>query len=292
MRQARYDQGRAHLATALAIRRKTLGEEHPRTSDSHLNLGVSYFEQGRMDEARVHYLRSLAIRERVPEYSKASLHNNLGNVETVAGNYAEAIRHHQAALAERRERLGPSHPDVGTSLNNLGSIYLATGDLDRAQAMIEEGLALRRRTIGESHPLYASSLLGLGEVLQRRGRAREALGHQERAIAILSEKLGRDHPQTAGARAHRAVSLVDLGRAREALAELERVLPLVPDAKPDHAIFDFGLARALWATRGSKTRALGLARRARDAFAASHRTRQAAQVDAWLTRRDLFSRNH
>jgi tetratricopeptide (TPR) repeat protein len=290
VRQGRYDQARVHLGTALAIRRKTLGEEHPRTSDSYLNLGVSYFEEGRPDDARVQYLRSLAIRERVPEYAKSSLHNNLGNVETVAGNYPEAIRHHEAALAERRQRLGPSHPDVATSFHNLGSIYLATGELDRAQKMIEDGLALRRRTLGESHPLFASSLLGLGEVLQRRGRAREAIGHQEHAISILSERLGRDHPQTAGARAHRAVTLIDLGRAREALAELEHVLPIVPDGKPDHAIFDFGHARALWATRRSKARALDLAHRARAAFAASHRTRQAAQVDAWLAKRELVSR--
>jgi tetratricopeptide (TPR) repeat protein len=290
VRQARYDEGRVHLGTALAIRRKALGEEHPRTSDSYLNLGVSYFEQGRPDDARVQYLRALAIRERVPEYAKASLHNNLGNGETVLGNYPAAIRHHEAALAERRERLGPSHPDVATSLNNLGSIYLSTGDLGRAQEIIEEGLVLRRRTLGESHPLFASSLLGLGEVLHRRGRAREALGHQERAVAILGERLGRDHPQTAGARAHRAVTLIDLGRAREALAELEHVLPIVPDGKADHAIFDFAHARALWDTRGSKRRALDLARRARAAFAASHRARQAAQVDAWLGKGDRASR--
>ncbi|HWM87922.1 MAG TPA: serine/threonine-protein kinase, partial [Kofleriaceae bacterium] len=189
-RQDRHEEARAHYRSALALRRQVLGEEHPLTSELYTNLGLSYHEQGRFDEARSHYERALDIQSRIPGHPVASVHNNLGALETHVGNFAEGIAHHESALNERRGRLGPKHALVSLSLNNLGISHLTAGRPERALEFFHQALTIRRQTVGESHPLYGATLLSIGEALRRSRRAREGLDYIERAVAILSEKLG------------------------------------------------------------------------------------------------------
>jgi serine/threonine-protein kinase len=283
-RMDRHDEARAHYRSALAIRRQSLGEEHPLTSELYSNLGLSYHEQGRFDDARTNYERALAIQSRIPGQPTGSVHNNLGALETHVGNFEAGIAHHEAALTERRGRLGPEHALVSLSMNNLGITHLTAGRADKALGFFREALAIRRRTLGESHPLVGATLLSIGEAYRRSGRAREGLEYIEQAVAILGEKLGREHWETLEARGYLAVAQIDLGRVGEGRKELEAILPLQPGDNPEWAVFRFGLARALGPKGRERARAVGLARQARDEFARSNRRREMAQVDAWLRR--------
>ena len=285
-RHGKFDEARAHYMAALAIRRKVLGDSHPRTAGVYQNLGTLEIAERRYDQAREHLERALAIQSRSADDSTANAHEGLGNVAALTGDFPAALRYHEAALAERRARLGPEHPTVALSLQNLADIHVAADEPARAFPLLEEALALERRTLGEAHPRHGGTLLVLGDALLKTGRLDQAVETLEEARSILGKALGEDHPTTLRARGTLAVAvLAGARRSRDArraaagpIAELERVAPRLPDNDPDGARLRFALARELTAANRDRARALDLARGARRTFEAIHRPRQRDEV--------------
>jgi eukaryotic-like serine/threonine-protein kinase len=283
--QARHDEARGHLRAALLIRRDALGDDHPETAKLHANLAISLHREGRLDEARPEYLRALAIFSRIPGYTTANVREGLGALETAAGRHAEAIRLHEAVLAERRERLGADHPLVATSLAFLGGAHYAAGDPATALRLDRQGLTILRRTLDETNPRYSSAVAQIGETLRALGRPRQAVAELEPALAALRRSVGPDHLRTLMARGYLAVARIDVGRPGDAIAELDHVLARLPETTSDLAVMRFGLARGLWSLRGERRRALDLARKAGAQFAAANQPHEVVRVRAWLAHR-------
>ena len=106
--------------------------EDPLTAREHVDLGLSYELQGRMDLAEREYLKA-AGKERdwsVPYF-------NLGNVAYSNGDLAAAEKHYSRAL----ER-DPKNPDI---MNNLATVLHEQGMDARARALIEQALGIRHR---------------------------------------------------------------------------------------------------------------------------------------------------
>ena len=87
-----FKDARAYYERALAIARKTIGEDHPHAITSLNNLGSLLYDMGRFEESREVHEKCLALRERV---------------------------------------LGPDHPDVAQSLENLGASDIESGSRGR-----------------------------------------------------------------------------------------------------------------------------------------------------------------
>jgi tetratricopeptide (TPR) repeat protein len=283
--QAKYDEARAHYRAALAIRQEVLGRDHPEVAKVHANLANSFVREGRHDDARSEFERALAVFSGIPGFTTATVREGLGTVETSTGHHAAAIRQHEAVLAERRERLGPDHPLVGTSLSFLGGAHYAAGELVTALRLDREGLAILRRALGETHPTTCSVQAQIGETLRALGRPRDAIVELEQALAALAKSVGLEHPRTIQARGYLAVARIDVGRPGDAIAELEHVLASVSESAPDNAVLRFGLARGLWPARRQRSRALHLARQAERQFAAGNQPHEVRRVRAWLARR-------
>ncbi|HTE50212.1 MAG TPA: serine/threonine-protein kinase [Kofleriaceae bacterium] len=292
-RHGKYDEARAHYLAALAIRRKVLGDSHPRTAGLYQNLGNLETAERRYDDARRHFEQALAIQSRSPDDSTANSREGLGNIAAMTGEFAQAIRYHEEALAERRARLGPDHPSVALSLHNLGDIYVSDGKPAQALPLLREAAALQRRTLGETHHRYGGTLAIIGEALLQSGHPAESVTTLEEAASILTRALGEDHPTALQARGALAVARLALARrsrggSRRAIdqpiAELEHVAPRLPENDADGARFRFALARELVAAGRDRARALDLAGRARRTFDATHRPRQRDEVDRWLAR--------
>jgi len=216
--EAHQDEARPHYLEALAIRRRLFGDQHPLTAAVHINLGVSYLDEGKLAEARTHLVTAQTILERIPEYrSYHNLLNNLGELERMAGNYAEARRYHEAALAVRLRQLGPDHPYVGGSLCSIGNAMRESGDSRQALAIHRRALAVLEKSAGPDHPRYASCLTSTGEDLRRLGRAPESLSYHQRALEIIRARspAWENHPLL-----YQGLALLDIGRRREAIAPL------------------------------------------------------------------------
>ena len=105
----------------------------------------------------------------------------------------------QRALAIRETALGPSHPEVATSLNNLGLASQAQGKYAEATGFLQRALAISEKTLGPSHPDVATSLDKDTEALSTKPNASmwKLRGLYRRALAIREKALGPIHPDVA-----------------------------------------------------------------------------------------------
>jgi len=222
-----YAAGHAQLSSAFGIRRQILGEEHPDTLSSMMNLGNALNDQGKAAEAEQMHRQVLEVRERVlgKEHpgTLASM-VNLGNALHNQGKYAEAEQMYRQVLEAKERVLGKEHPDTLASMMNLANASLGQGKSAQAEQMYRQVLGIQERVLGKEHPhtlisrrrwAEAAALLGIaypppvkpvtpevraawqGE-MQRRARAIKAAAIEQGKqvpVDILPEPLWRyDQP--------------------------------------------------------------------------------------------------
>jgi tetratricopeptide (TPR) repeat protein len=223
---------------AAALLTYTVGDRLGRTDE-----GLRW---GRLGEALLPRLGPAA------RAAEVDLYDQVGNLESLRGEYAAAERHYERALAGAEAIHGPAHPELAAVLNDLAAVHYGRGDLDAAGELYARAMAIDEAVLGPDHPHMGASVDVLG-------------GHAGRAeirggLAALLERAGEagtaPGPGTAS-RPHQAP------------------LRLV------HARFT--LARALWASERDRGLARELAERAaRELRAATPTPAALADVDAWL----------
>jgi len=103
---------------ALAIRKETVGEEHPAVAECYNNLGALFFSQGSFQQAVSHYEQALPLLMlgsggkadgpyvALTLYNVGVCHDGLGNAEASVAALTKALE-----VAEKA--LGSDHPKVG-----------------------------------------------------------------------------------------------------------------------------------------------------------------------------------
>ncbi|HEU4425746.1 MAG TPA: FxSxx-COOH system tetratricopeptide repeat protein [Pilimelia sp.] len=147
------------------------------------------------------------------------------------GQYREARRLDEDALAYRRRVRGDDDPGTLASANNLAMDLRGLGDHERARQLDEDALARRRRVLGDDHPSTLNSANNLAINLRALGESERARQLDEDTLAHRRRILGHDHPSTLNSANNLAIDLSALGeheRARQldedTLARRRRVL--------------------------------------------------------------------
>ncbi len=243
-----YEQALPLQESALAARRKLLGEVHLDVASSLIDVGSVLWHRGEYERARPLLEQGLALRERLlgPDASLVadSLHN-LGNLLWSRGEYDEARRRLTRALAIR-EKNAPDSPDVASTLNSLGAIAFKSGDLGEAGRMWERTLAIREKTLGPDHPWVAQTLNNLAVVHTSTHDPAGARSRLERAVGIQEKVLGPKHPDLASGLMNLgdAVSATgDDGAAKPYYARAVAILEEANPGNPELARFLDRLAR-------------------------------------------------
>ena len=137
-----------------------------------------------------------------------------GLIHQTRGQYADARRALDGALAEQQRLLGADHPDTLESFQALAELAAALGEEKRARALLEE--SLRRHTRGLRRSTRADGA--------RSSRPRAPRGHdRSRRERPPAEPRGRDFPgKAAGRRPRRADVLGSLGGYYTRRAEYDR----------------------------------------------------------------------
>ncbi len=164
----------------------------------------------------------LSRSDRLGTLDEAAYQSNLGLLLDARGELDAAQRAHERALALRRERLGPDHPECAHSLGNLGSIAAKRGDLQGAHGWHEMALSVRRRALGELSADTARSQHNLALVERRLGALAAAKDHAALAIKTWEQTLGADHPDTARGCRTLGLVLLDQGDPSGATRWLSR----------------------------------------------------------------------
>ena len=99
--------------------RPIAGRDHAPTEDpkSLNNQAVLYYEMGRNEDAKLLFIRALAISEQASgsdNFVTVSILNGLASVYQAMGRYEDAKPLFIRALAISEQANGPDHPDTGT----------------------------------------------------------------------------------------------------------------------------------------------------------------------------------
>lgn len=103
------------------------------------------------------------------------------------GKYSEAEPLFKRALAIREKTLGPTNPDVASSLNNLAALYHDEGKYSEAEPLYKRALAIWEKALGSDHPDVAQSLENYAALLRKTNREKEAAEMETRAKAIRAK---------------------------------------------------------------------------------------------------------
>ena len=214
------------LRQALDIRRRVLGDEHPRTAQSLGNLGKLHLQKAEYAEAEAFLLQALELRRRLhgPDHQLvAELLQDLGRLKFETGDYAEAEALYREALRIRRTDEDTEYLAIAELLTDLAVLVTHTGGFSQAESLLRNALDLRRQGMGDKHPLVAESLNHLGVVLGYQGRLEDVEPLFREALALRREVFG-DASQPV------AESLQNIGRLLRAKGDFQGAEALYREA--------------------------------------------------------------
>jgi tetratricopeptide (TPR) repeat protein len=254
----------ALLEEALALRQRGVGEDHPDTLVSKLNLAVALRQQGKLDEAQFLEECVIEARERMlgPEHfdtlaARSSLAVTLGQ----QGRLAEALAIQDAVIDTEMRLLGAEHLLTLSAKAARADLLLLRGDVEHARSVQEQVLAARKRLLGAEHTDTLRSKTALAHTLLHMQELEAARSLLEAVLHAHLRRLGPDHPET--------------GKAREQLMDVHLQLgmpagepPVAHELHQNAAMDDYGdalvrppgrdqnLASSLWARSADELLAL------------------------------------
>ncbi|MGE3164415.1 MAG: tetratricopeptide repeat protein [Planctomycetota bacterium] len=257
-----------HLRTALRLRNRHLGEDHPDSLDTvhHLTevldaLG-NPLEAARLADGLVK-LRTQVLGE-LHSDTLAALNLHARALRN-RGRYEEAEDLLRRSLWRHRQSLGDEHLQTLATVDLLGTVLQELGSMEEAEELLRAALGGRRNQRGPSHTETLESMNHLAEVLQRRGMVPEAGQLLKEALKLQEKICGAEHPDTLGtllnlATLYRRSSRTDLAilLGRKVMSAAARTLG---DDHPLTLMAMSHLAAALL-EQGEQERALSLYQRA------------------------------
>ena len=209
--------------------------------------------------------RSLELLRSTPQV-RARLQQVFGLIHRSRGQYAEARRTLDAALAAQQRLLGADHPETLESLQALAQLAAALGENARARTLLEDSLRRHIKVFGDRHERTARVLHALAPVVGATDMD-EAGRLLMRAVEIRRARLRPDNPA-------RAEVLGSLGayyaqreqyeRAREAYREALAVFPTPQARRHPAAITILNDFASLLGTLNQHAQAEGVQREAID----------------------------
>ena len=200
-RQAAYNRAGPYLEEALALRRRTLGETHPRVAFTLLNLArlardLFDYERAEGLLCQAESIQRAAFGDRHPHV--AGTLGSHGVVLHHQGRYDEAEKLLEEAVAIRRT-VHSQTPALAGTLTSLAHLHIDMGQLDKALTEAREALELDRSLLEPGHADIAYALDALGLASFDAGDFDTARSSLEEALGIYRNAFGEAHPRTAAA---------------------------------------------------------------------------------------------
>ena len=170
----------------------------PSLSGACHQLGLLYWNQGKMKEAEDMYLRALTGKEKAwgPEHTLTlNTVHNLGLLYSNQGK-KEAEDMYLRALIGKEKAWGSEHTSTLNTINNLGNLYLDQGKIKEAEDMYLRALIEREKAWGSDHTSTLGTINNLGNLYSDQGKMKEAEDMYLRALVGYEKAWGPDHTST------------------------------------------------------------------------------------------------
>ena len=167
--------------------RETIGQ-------TYMDLGLFPEANQQLDRALALYRRVLGAEN--PKTLRTM--SRLGSVASNQGRYPESERLLSSALKTQRQVLGAEHPDTLASLQRLASVYLDQGKYPESEKLHVEGLAIQRRVAGSDRPETLHFMNGLADIYFLEGKFAQAEVLYSQELEISRRVEGPEDPDTLG----------------------------------------------------------------------------------------------
>jgi serine/threonine protein kinase/tetratricopeptide (TPR) repeat protein len=194
-----YDAAMPLQKSALATRRRVLGDDNPNTLLSMYAMSALLERQGKPAEAEPYDREALTRMRRVlgednPDTLLALF--QMGVILYDDGRLSEAETYNREALAIQRRVLGEDRMETLTQIHNIGLLLMYEHKLDQAEPFLREAMQKMRRVLGDDHPNTLMAICNYGYLLEREGKLDQAEPYEREALAKARRALGEDHPVT------------------------------------------------------------------------------------------------
>ena len=216
------------LERVAALRRETLGADHPDTLIAMSHLAAALQDAGRSDQAIALFESILARqKERLgpDHHDTLETTNDLAVAYWESGQAARAIPLYRTVLEQEKARLGDDHPDTLTVMDNLAVAYAAAGEPMKAIPLHEAVLAKSRQKLGEQSRATLITMNNLARAYELSGQHAQAIRLYETTLERTRSKLSDEHPQT-------LILLQGLGQAYQSAGQLDRAIRTFEDVSP------------------------------------------------------------
>jgi tetratricopeptide (TPR) repeat protein len=173
-------------------------------------------------EPWIQMARAVLERHDSPPKWRAVLADELGRVAIATGDFDEAIRELQQALA-LRERSGAAPTLRADTMMLLGAAFLYSGRAAEGLPYLRQVYELRREALGELHPDLASAANNVGAAALVVGDYATAVEFIRRGLELKRRLLGPDHIEL-------ATSVNNLGEALRLGGRFDEAEPLYQEA--------------------------------------------------------------
>ncbi|HET9032968.1 MAG TPA: serine/threonine-protein kinase [Dokdonella sp.] len=241
--QARQGETSASIDTlrrALALRLKVSAANAAQTVVVRNSLAAALMRNGKMAEALQEYRQldaALESSRREHSLDAATIYANYASTSFAHGDYQEARRMFERALALQEELYGPSAA-LAALLNNFGKLNLELGNLDAGRTQIQRAVAMIEQFSGSDSIDAQLIRLSLGQLALTVGD--DALAHDSyrETGERLAAALGEDHPVLARARSGQLIAharATGLSAEDPAFERMLGTLALDPSNRRPHA---------------------------------------------------------
>ncbi|KAG8743825.1 hypothetical protein FRC10_011373 [Ceratobasidium sp. 414] len=198
-RLGRWDRKEAMEIIAMAVKKQTLGGQHPDTLATMNSLAFTYHSQGRYEEAEALYSQVLDIGKRVlREHHPDTLTTMhcLALTYDRQGRYEEAESLFSQVLVIEKRVLGEQHHHTLATMHCLALIYNSLSRYEQAESLFSQVVDIRKRVLGEQHPNTLSTMHNIALTYYSRARFEDAGRFFSQVLDIRKRVLGERHPNT------------------------------------------------------------------------------------------------
>ncbi len=193
-------QGQYTQAEPLYLRAVALFEKAPVVNQRLLattlhNLGATYRELRRVEDAKQALSRAFALRQKAygdDHPLTATTLGQLGTVYLAAGELALAEVPLRSAVSTHERWLPPSHPNRISSVHNLAQLRIAQNDHESAMKLLQGLIAPVNGTADQPSLAYAAPYQTLAALYRRLGQPARALPLLKMAQRLYEDSFGPD----------------------------------------------------------------------------------------------------
>lgn len=147
-----YDEAERFYRKCLAFELRKFGRYHLFTSTSYNQLGLLKLKRLQTRQARVFFLKSLDIKQRLYEEANVEITNALHNIALsyqYDQAFEECIDQYEIVLVRRFKSEGRLSLDTAVTMSNLAICYIQSEiDLNRGETLLNEAFVINKQLLG------------------------------------------------------------------------------------------------------------------------------------------------